>query len=99
MTYSPPRRAAMFDVLEAMAAKAGYDATDILGKSRKGPLVEVRQAIMHKLHRELSIPSVAVAVLMRRDHSTVVHGCNAHEARLAKASAIASAAQEIEAGQ
>ncbi len=69
-----PITAAM--ILEATAEQFGFDLAELVGKSRRRPLVEARQIAMYVTREltDLSFPLIAHE-FGGRDHTTVMHAC------------------------
>ena len=74
-------------VLTDVAAEYCVSVAEILGQSRVQQVSYARQAAMWRLRHDLglSFPTIA-RILHRGDHTTVLYGVRAHEARLLEAS-------------
>ncbi|HYA44212.1 MAG TPA: helix-turn-helix domain-containing protein, partial [Acidimicrobiales bacterium] len=75
ITATPPRQVTPKAILEAVSESFGISIADILGPSRRRPLVTARQVAMY-LFRSLlqdnaSFPSIGES--FDRDHTTVIH--------------------------
>lgn len=66
-------RARVSDIVSLAAEMAAVDRNAILGRSRHGRLVRIRQACM-TVARESGHSYPAIGRRMNRDHSTIVHG-------------------------
>ncbi len=63
-------------ILEATSEQFNFDLAELIGKSRRRPLVEARQIAMYVTREltDLSFPLIASA-FGGRDHTTVMHAC------------------------
>lgn len=68
-------------VLMDVAAHADVLAIAIVSDSRARHIAHPRQELMWRLHR-LGYSTLEIGRLLKRDHSTVVHGIRAHKARM-----------------
>ncbi len=71
-----PRPITVDMILEATSEQFSFDLAELIGKSRRRPLVEARQIAMYVTREltDLSFPSIASA-FGGRDHTTVMHAC------------------------
>lgn len=72
------------NVIAATAAHAGLQPADLVGPSRLGPIVRVRQRAMYvtrQVRPDVSLPRVG-RYFGGRHHTTVLHGIRRTEARL-----------------
>ncbi len=71
-----PRPITVDMILEATSEQFSFDLTELIGKSRRRPLVEARQIAMYVTREltDLSFPLIASA-FGGRDHTTVMHAC------------------------
>lgn len=72
-------------IMRRVAQLRGITVDDIIGESRKRPIAHARQETMWELRQRtrLSLPHIGL-MLGGRDHTTVLHGVRAHEARMAE---------------
>lgn len=61
-------------ILKAVAAKHGVDPSEIMGKSRRRIIAEARFEVFYRLRVDLAFSYVKIADIMKKDHSTVMHG-------------------------
>lgn len=54
---------------------------EVLSRSRYAQVTEARQAVMYALTIELGLSSVRIGQILKRDHSTVLHGVRIHRER------------------
>lgn len=66
------------DVIECTAKRFGFEATDILGRSRTQMLARARAVAMHEA-RMLGFSYVEIGKAFGRDHTTVSIACRAAE--------------------
>ncbi|MEZ5376697.1 MAG: chromosomal replication initiator protein DnaA [Acidimicrobiales bacterium] len=71
-----PRPITVDMILESTAEQFNFDLAELIGKSRRRPLVEARQIAMYVTREltDLSFPLIASA-FGGRDHTTVMHAC------------------------
>ena len=69
-----PRRITTKLILEVTSAKYGFEIDELIGKSRRRPLVVARQVAMYVMREltDLSYPAIA-REFGGRDHTTVIH--------------------------
>ena len=69
-----PRPITVDMILEATSEQFSFDLAELIGKSRRRPLVEARQIAMYVTREltDLSFPNIA-KVFGGRDHTTVIH--------------------------
>jgi chromosomal replication initiator protein len=77
------------DIIAGVAAKYSISSEDIKGSSRKRDITVGRQEVMWRMNRQKILGNKPTWTLNRigmylgdRDHTTVMHGIRAHEARL-----------------
>jgi hypothetical protein len=63
-------------ILHAVARKHEIDADEILGRSRRRAVIDARFEVFYRLRVELAFSYLKIAHLMRKDHSTIMHGVN-----------------------
>ena len=68
-------------VLNEVAESTEILACAIVSDSRARHIAQPRQELMWRLHR-LGYSTPEIGRLLKRDHSTVVHGIHAHKARM-----------------
>lgn len=76
------------EILQRCADNHGVTPADIVGDRRFKPIVHARQEAMYRLRdlrtfegaRRFSLPRIG-QLLGGRDHTTILHGVRAHEAR------------------
>lgn len=71
------------EIIVAVASDYGLGKGDLVGRSRRFPVVRARQEAMWRLRtlRGLSLAQIG-RMLGGRDHTTILHGVRRHEARL-----------------
>lgn len=71
-----PRPITVDMILDSTAEQFHFDLAELIGKSRRRPLVEARQIAMYVTREltDLSYPLIAAA-FGGRDHTTVMHAC------------------------
>lgn len=67
-------------IARAVSDATGIRLGEIMGQSRKRPIVEARHLVMF-LARQQGITYTAIAAAMRKDHTTIVHGVRCEIAR------------------
>ena len=70
------------EVIESTAKRFGYQAADILGRSRTRHLAEARAEAMSAA-RDLGFSFPELARNFGRDHSTIMHACRRAKGRAA----------------
>lgn len=63
-------------VLHAVAAHHRVDASEILSMSRKRHVVQARFEVFYRLRVDLNLSYPKIAWLMKKDHTTILHGVN-----------------------
>lgn len=63
-------------ILHAVANHHQIDASEIMGKSRRRSVVMARFEVFYRLRVELAYSYPKIGKLMKKDHSTIVHGVN-----------------------
>lgn len=63
-------------ILHAVAAYHNVDVPEILGRSRKRHVIQARFEVFYRLRVDLNFSYTKIAGLMKKDHSTVLHGVN-----------------------
>lgn len=63
-------------ILSAVAHKHGINPEDIMGKSRRREIVNARFEVFYRLRVELAFSYKKISHLMKKDHTTVLHGVN-----------------------
>lgn len=61
-------------VLHAVAKHHGVNPDEILGKSRKKEIISARFEVFYRLRVDVHMSYEKIAILMKRDHSSVLHG-------------------------
>lgn len=61
-------------VLHAVAKHHGIDPNEILSKSRRKEVVSARFEVFYRLRVDVHMSYEKIAILMKRDHSSVLHG-------------------------
>lgn len=84
-------------IRDIVAGFYNMEATVMIGKSRKRPIVDARQCAMYfcKQFTQLSLEAIG-RHFGGRDHSTVIHACKAVQARLDTDSRFAGELMEVE---
>ena len=71
------------DILEKVCRHYNVEQRQVFSKSRKREFVQVRQVSMYLAQKYTKMPASRIGQLIgNRDHSTVIHSCNAVEQRL-----------------
>ena len=71
------------DILDKVCNHYGVSQQSVFSKSRKRDFVQARQISMYLAQKHTKMPSSRIGQLIGgRDHSTVIHSCNAVEQRL-----------------
>ena len=71
------------EILEKVCRHYNVEQRQVSSKSRKRDLVQVRQVSMYLAQKYTKMPAGRIGQLIgNRDHSTVIHSCNAIEQRL-----------------
>ena len=71
------------DILEKVCHHFGVTQQNVFSKSRKQPVVQVRQISMYLAQKHTKMSAARIGQLIGgRDHSTVIHSCNTVEKRL-----------------
>ena len=71
------------EILEKVCKHYNVEQRQVFSKSRKRDLVQVRQVSMFLAQKYTKMPAGRIGQLIgNRDHSTVIHSCNAIEQRL-----------------
>lgn len=63
-------------VLRAVAAHHKISPSEITGKSRKRHVIKARFEVFYRLRVDLNFSYPKISQLMKKDHSTVLHGVN-----------------------
>jgi chromosomal replication initiation ATPase DnaA len=77
---SPPRNVREYITLECYAS--GVSVSEVYGRSRKAEIVRIRQRAMHYAVKRLGMSMPKVGRILKRDHTTVLHGVRVVEAQL-----------------
>ena len=71
------------EILEKVCRHYNVEQRQVFSKSRKRDYVQVRQVSMYLAQKYTKMPAGRIGQLIgNRDHSTVIHSCNANEQRL-----------------
>ena len=85
------------EILEKVCRHFNVEQRQVSGKSRKRDLVQVRQVSMYLAQKYTKMPAGRIGQLIgNRDHSTVIHSCNAVEQRLKVDKAFSAEISSIE---
>lgn len=85
------------DILEKVCHHYQVSQQNIFSKSRKRSLVQVRQVSMYLAQKYTKMPASRIGQLIgNRDHSTVIHSCNAIEQRIKTDKAFSDEISSIE---
>ena len=85
------------DILEKVCHHYQVSQQNIFSKSRKRSLVQVRQVSMFLAQKYTKMPASRIGQLIgNRDHSTVIHSCNAIEQRIKTDKAFSDEISSIE---
>lgn len=86
------------DILRATCQHYGVARRDVLGKTRKREVVQVRQVCMFLIHKYTDLSYTQIGRLIgRRDHSTVMHSCTTVQNRLATEKTFRREVEDLEA--
>lgn len=83
--------AVLREVLGEVSQAYGIGEEDLVGESRRKAIAHARQEAMWRLRHRLALDGrprhslLEIGRVFNRDHTTVLHGLRAHEARLAEA--------------
>ena len=86
----------MGDVLAAVAAEFAVPVEAIRGRRKTQQVAWARQAAMWVARRHTAASLPRIGQLLRRDHSTVLHGVRATEARIATDPDVAQAMLRVQ---
>lgn len=78
---APTHERRALDVVEAVASNAGITREQLLGRNRGREFVRPRQDLMRILRHDYGMPYPQIGRLLDRDHTTIIHGVKASEAR------------------
>ena len=85
------------DILEKVCSHYHVEQRQVFSKSRKRSYVQVRQVSMYLAQKYTKMPAGRIGQLIgNRDHSTVIHSCNAIEERLKVDKAFSAELSSIE---
>ena len=85
------------DILEKVCQHYNVETKQVFSKSRKRDYVQVRQVSMYLAQKYTKMPASRIGQLIgNRDHSTVIHSCNAIEKRLKVDKAFSAELSSIE---
>ncbi len=85
-------------IQSAVCQHYGVKTRDIASKTRKQEIVQARQLIMYLFHKYLDLSYSEIGRrLGKRDHTTVLHGCNQISRRLSVDKAFRREVEELEA--
>jgi len=71
-------------IITATALPYGFTLSDMLSHARNRPVRVIRQAAYSRVERERPLMSLTqMGRLFNKDHSSVLHGIQMHEARMA----------------
>lgn len=79
---APVRKLSMKDILTRSAAVHSVEPREILGESRCKAIAHIRQEVMWLLKQEDRWSLPQIGQFLNRDHTSVLHGVRAHQARL-----------------
>ena len=84
MIHAPVRRPRLIDVLNAVALASGISKDELLSERRSQPIAGVRQLATYILRQECVARTLpAIERFLNRDNTTVIHGCNKADERIA----------------
>ena len=69
-------------ILHAVAAQHGVQASEILSESRRRIIVNARFEVFYRLRMDLAMSYIKIGTVMRKDHTTVMHGVSQIRKRL-----------------
>lgn len=70
-------------IVRAVSEGTGLTVAEILGQSRLGPIARARQLVMFEAYAA-GYSMAHIGRILRRDHTTVMHGIRAERERRAK---------------
>lgn len=79
-----PHKPSMAAILAGVAERHHLTIEALVGPRKTYELAHARQEAMWEIRQRTSKSFTVIGRLFNRDHTTVMHACNAHEARLAK---------------
>lgn len=81
--WLPSRRVTGREILSEVAERHDVTVAQLTGPSRKKYIAHARQEAMWEMRQRTKLSSVQIARLCgRTDHTTALHGIDAHERRL-----------------
>ena len=89
----PPSRSKMIVIDECR--RAGFSRAVIRSEARQGPIVEARRQIAVRLRGELGLSLWHIAMILNRDHSSVMNLLDGGARRRRKYEAIKALAAEV----
>lgn len=63
-------------ILHAVAKHHNVDASEIAGACRKKHVIQARFEVFYRLRIDLNMSYTKISQLMKKDHTTVIHGVN-----------------------
>ena len=84
-------------IIQAVAEQFGVKPEDIISKKRDAEIVVPRHIIMYLCRKYTDCSYTAIAVLLnRKDHTTVIHGCESIESSIQTSNELRSKVEMIE---
>lgn len=84
-------------ILQSVCKYKNIKVRDVLSKSRKQPIVQVRQLAMFLIHKYTQLSYAEIGRSMgKKDHTTVLHACDIIKKRLAVDKAFRKEVEDIE---
>lgn len=91
-----PRRLNFEIITDAVASHFGIKPDLLFTSTRKRQVCDARQVVMYLCKKHVDMSLAAIGSRFGRNHSTVIHGCNAVESRLSIDERFAGELREIE---
>lgn len=76
-----PQRVRISDIRDEVCMRRGVSLSEIMSRNRVHRIAHARQEVMW-LAREAGKSTVEIGRFFGFDHTTVLHGCRAHERRM-----------------
>lgn len=84
-TYGPPKMTPGQKInatIKVVALRHGVSLEEIMSDTTKHKIARARHEAMYILKTKFRLSYPRIGAIMRRDHSTVIHGVRAHAARI-----------------
>ena len=90
LIHVPPRRATMREIAEQVARQHGLSLAHLVGPQRAQRYSRPRQEAMWRMCEAGRWSLPRIGMFFDRDHTTILHGRRAHQARLDAAAKVAA---------